>query len=333
MPLTSLEYLKSRTSMPETDLLAPLETSAQAENWSASARKAIHEDYWGQTILEHVSQELANEDDFMRLWAKIQYHEFLFGSRKGRKFVRRQGLWPRSLLGRPRVTKTEDLAAIPYFPFLYDGKVEAISLRVMTYLRQHLYRNLMAPLVRPDTALFDLGSGWGRHAIMFASLFPGLPVHAGELSRAGQQVTEILAARLALPVTAFAFNYLDWQDMVARVRNCAESRVIVFSSHSIEQVTFVDKAMWTALLDSGKDIHFVHIEPVGWQIEANSASKFSRPPKRRRGAGGGYNKNLIAVIDSLQADGRIRDLNVVPDYISFSNLKNSGTLIRFSGAA
>lgn len=333
LALTSLEYLRTRTAMPEADILSPLTSAEYAAGWSSNERKELHEDYWGRTILDFVISEPEKVTEFERLWSRIQYKEFLTGSSRGKKLVRKQRRWTRLLLGRPALSDTDDLADIPSVPFLFEGREKIISLREMVRLRQQIIGNLIAPLVQADTALFDLGSGWGRHALMFAYRFPRLTVHAGELSLAGQAVTDELAQRFSLPVETFDFNYLEWQDLAERVRNCPQRRIIIFTSHSIEQVTFVDKAMWLALLHSRKEVSFIHIEPVGWQIAANSASCYSQPPMFEHGPGAGYNKNLIAIIDSLAFEGLIRDLDVAPDYISMSRFKNSGTLIRFSGAA
>lgn len=328
MALTSLDYLRSRTAIPAQGALICSDADL-SEGWSSGARKAIHEDYWGETVLKFVKSRLSQPTDFISTWNQIQTHEYLEGSTKGLKFARRQKHWARSLLGRPRVDDHAELAAIPFLPFLFEKRVEEISLRVMGMLRQQIFCSLIAPHVKPGTALFDLGSGWGRHALMFAHAFPTLSVHAGELSQAGQATTQLLADHFNLRVRAFGFNYLKWQDLIDRVRACPEPNIIIFSSHSIEQVTFVDKAMWVALAAIGKSITFLHVEPVGWQIAANSSSPYSRPPLRDLGPMGGYNKNLIAIADALHDGGIVRDMSVIADFIALGNVANSGTLLRF----
>jgi hypothetical protein len=214
-------------------------------------------------------------------------------------------------------------------PFLFRGKVEKISLRVLCHLRRQIFGGFPGPIRAEETALFDLGSGWGRHALMFAKAHPGLAVHAGEISAAGRAVTQTLAGHFGISVESFAFDYLDWQDMVARVEAVPQPEVVIFSSHAIEQVTFADLAMWERLAALPRRLRFFHLEPVGWQIAQNAATPFSRPPKPAKPVNWGYNKNLIAIVDRLQATGLIRDLAVSLDHIAFGQTHNSGTLVTF----
>jgi hypothetical protein len=117
--------------------------------------------------------------------------------------------------------------------------------------------------------------------------------------------------------------------MVERVSACDREEIVIFTCHSIEQVTFADFDMWAALARLNKSVRFIHLEPVGWQISSNSASRFSRPPDPKQDAQWGYNKNLLSIVDSLKEQGLVENVVAKRDYIAFGNAYNSGTLVTF----
>lgn len=340
MPLTSFDYLKSRTNITEDLLLGPTPepvarptTDQAGPVWTSAERKRLHESYWGDLILKFVTDNLADFASFDQAWNATNFHEWLNGSKYGIRFARRKARWT-AIFSREGVIRDQArLTHIPFLRFLYEGRVERISLRVLGLLRRQILGQLVAGM-RPDaTALFDLGSGWGRHALMFADQYPGLAVHAGEISEAGQMVTRSMADRFGLSVTSFAFDYLNWEDMAERVAAVPQPDVIVFSSHSIEQVTFVDSRMWERLAGLPKRVRFIHVEPVGWQLSGNAATIYSRAPKTSKPVRWGYNKNLLAVVDHLEAKGLIHKVQVTPDFIAFGKMSNSGTLVTFQNFA
>jgi hypothetical protein len=342
MPLTSFDYLKTRTNITldllyglprqPTGVVAEVTNAPQDVLWTSAERKRLHESYWGDVIQSFVEQNLAGFATHDSAWQAIHAHETFTGSRFGKRFAGRRRHWTALFTRQGRSSTHASMTHIPFVPFLYGGKVERISLRVLCLLRRQIFGAFPGPLQPGQTALFDLGSGWGRHALMFASANPGLAVHAGEISAAGRAVTQRLSGHFGIPVESFAFDYLDWQDMVARVAAAPEPEIVIFSSHAIEQVTFADLAMWERLATLPKRVRFVHLEPVGWQISANAGSPYSRPPKASKPVNWGYNKNLIAIVDRLQDAGLITDLAVSPDQIAFGHTLNSGTLVTFRNA-
>lgn len=327
-PLTTAAYLSSRTAMPEHSFLRPDYVLLRNSEWTSADRRKLHEDYWGRFLYDYLS-EIPESAAFDEAWASLQYHEFLKGSGEGSRFLRRVTGW-RALLSRSgKVTDLRAQVALPFLKFLFDGTVEPISLRLMCLLRKQIIGDLIRNINHENTALFDLGSGWGRHALMFAKQYPDLKVFAGELSEGGQNITRWFSERFALPVETFGFDYLDWEDLVERAARCDRKELLFFSCHSIEQVTFNDVEMWKALLDLKKSVTFIHLEPVGWQFVSNAESSLSQPPDRAQGVHWGYNKNLVAIVDSLLSERRIRDLSVAPDYLAFGNTFNTGSLITF----
>lgn len=314
--------------MPAGDILRPDPQALQQSTWTSEERKSLHEDYWGSFIFDFV-KTLPADSSFEEAWRSVHYHEFLRGSGEGRTFARRMTNWKSNFTRRGKLKNEADLVTVPFLQFLFEDVSEPISLRVMCLLRKQLIGGLLDGIVPEKTALFDLGSGWGRHSTMFAEKYPQLQVHAGEISSGGQSVTRWFAERYGFSIQAFPFDYLAWKDMVERVSACDREEIVIFTCHSIEQVTFADFDMWAALARLNKSVRFIHLEPVGWQISSNSASRFSRPPDPKQDAQWGYNKNLLSIVDSLKEQGLVENVVAKRDYIAFGNAYNSGTLVTF----
>ena len=105
---------------------------------------------------------------------------------------------------------------------------------------------------------------------------------------------------------------------------------MIFSNHSIEQVTYLQKALFDQILEQSQNIQFLHIEPVGWQVDQSSkALKHSTPPAKKLGEMGGYNKNLVWLVKALQMEGKIADLAIETNYVARHNIDNSGTKVSF----
>lgn len=187
----------------------------------------------------------------------------------------------------------------------------------------------VAPLVDSDTLIVDLGSGWGRYSIAFCAAFPGIEVVSGELTASGRRSTALVAEKAKLPITSVPFDYYAHANIIDVVAASPRRNVVVFSSHSIEQVPYLDRAMFDDFLAlEGKRVTFVHIEPVGWQIAgpANDAD-MSRPPNAADGPYGGYNRNLFLIMLTLAGEGKVVIERAEPYYFAAINTRNTGALI------
>lgn len=331
-PLTTIEYLRARTAIAEEALLAPPPQDALAEEWRSAHRKGLHEDYWGRLILEFVEGQLGDAEELFELWDAINRHEALVGSSRGKKFTRRF----ESPLGRAlrRVGPNGDATVEQAFTFtwLFRGSEEQVSLVNANLLRREIYTGLIERHVDEGTAIIDLGSGWGRYSTLLASRFPGARVFSGELSESGRRVTQLLSERFDLGIHSFAFNYLDWGGLREVVERTEADRWVVFSNHSMEQVTYVDGGMFEFMLDASPDVRFLHVEPVGWQVASAGGESRCNAPKTSLGPHGGYNKNLIWIVQDLLQRGRIHQLSVDVDHLAFGNPHNAGTKVEFRSA-
>ena len=328
-PLTTIEHLRARTAIAEDALLAPPPQDTLAEEWRSAHRKDVHEDYWGRLILEFVEGRIGEASELFELWDAVNRHEALVGSSRGKKFAKRFD----STLGRAlrKVSPNGDVALEQAFTFawLYRGSEEQVSLANANLLRREIYTGLFERHVNEGTAIVDLGSGWGRYSTLLASRFPGARVFSGELSESGRKVTRLLSDRFDLGIHSFAFNYLDWSGLREVVEQAEADRWVVFSNHSMEQVTYVDGGMFEFLLDAAPDVRFLHVEPVGWQVASAGRESRCNAPKAALGPHGGYNKNLIWIVQDLLQRGRIQQLSVDVDHLAFGNPHNAGTKVEF----
>ena len=199
---------------------------------------------------------------------------------------------------------------------------------------------LVAGYCADDTRrIVELGSGWGAN--LFGLWLAGAPRAAEyvalEYTEAGREATRLLAgteAALDLKVIPFDYHAPD----LAAFRTA--EKTVVFTAHSIEQITHLNDALFEELLAIPGLDRVVHVEPVGWQLLADTAAGpliglLSRivPPRlsleldlRRRSRSTGYNVDLLPKLRALERAGRIRIERIEKNYVG-TNPLNPGTAI------
>ena len=331
---TSLETLvndiSQKTSVSPKMIYGNVDRAKMSGGWHDSERKALHEDYWGNLIFEEVQSSLSKGvTSFEELWEHINFHEFFKGSNRGKKIVNKSERWwnVQGLMNR-----STNIMHRPAADFLFREEVEKVSPFVMNSMRRDRMLTLIRPYIQDDTAIIDLGSGWGRYSTLFARNFKGVDVFAGEISEAGRTTTQAISAYFSLGIKSFDFNYQSWNELIEVLKSLKDRHLVIFSNHSIEQVTYLNMSLFTDILSHCSDVQFVHVEPVGWQLTNERKSlDFSRPPKAKLGPNKGYNKNLAVILKQLSDDKKIKDLSAITNYLSFGNTRNSGTLLTYRG--
>jgi hypothetical protein len=224
------------------------------------------------------------------------------------------------------------LAGRPLPPCLSPRCIDTITRIAIT--------DLVAGYCNADTRrIIELGSGWGTN--LFYLWLGGAPRAAAyvamEYTEAGREATQLLAGTepgLALAVRAFDYHRPDLSEFRSY------DRTVVFTSYSIEQITQLGDALFEELLAIPGLDRVVHVEPVSWQLQADSAFgslvgwlSYVVPPRlsleidvRRRSRAAGYNKNLISKLRALERAGRIRIERIEKNYIG-PNPVNPATAI------
>jgi hypothetical protein len=178
-----------------------------------------------------------------------------------------------------------------------------------------------------DTVI-ELGSGWGNYLMRI--WLSGGPrdarYYACEYTRTGRACTEALATlEPGLKIVPVAFDYR--QPDFSAIEPGA--RTVVYTSHSVEQVDVLPRALFEKLLALSDEVVGLHLEPVGWQVRRERGERlpaFSEAHQRRCQKYE-YNRNLWPLLLQLEADGLIAIQEAIPDIVGMSY--NPATLIRW----
>jgi hypothetical protein len=201
------------------------------------------------------------------------------------------------------------------------GSPVTLPRAAMTGARRDLIQRILLEACTPETEMVvELGSGGGLN-LLNLHLWggPRVPYRALEPTDSGRRCTEILAALdpgLDLMTAPFDFEQPRY-DPLGRV----DRHVLVFTVHSIEQVTELPREALTGLLDRCPSMTCVHFEPVGWQIVDQPDRASHEYAVRQR-----YNRNLWPLLQELEAGSALKVETVVPDLFG-DKYKNPGTLI------
>lgn len=334
-PTEQAEIIRAMTSIEDASLMAP----SAAARAVAAPITGQYDDYWAETAFAVLEQEEITPLTFDQVRRRLSIREFVLNAGWGMKQLGRRGsplksFWRRlrfSMARRrqPGLTEVGYVERVGRAPRIERGRQIVGTLGEAVDGATRMTLEAVAPLVDSDTLIVDLGSGWGRYSIAFCATFPGIEVISGELTASGRRSTALVAEKAKLPITSVPFDYYDHANIIAAVAASPRSNVVVFSSHSIEQVPYVDRAMFDYFLElKGKRVTFVHIEPVGWQIAglANDAN-MSRPPNVAGGPYAGYNRNLFLIMLTLADEGKVAIERAEPYYFSAINTRNTGALI------
>lgn len=187
--------------------------------------------------------------------------------------------------------------------------------------------------------IVEMGSGWGA---MIGSLWlRGTPRDAEywalEYTEAGRQTSELLAKaepRFRLQTRAFDYHNADFSYLTETLET------VVYSTYSIEQITFIKDELIDRILAIPGFSRCVHIEPVGWQVAPEEftarldriGKKLGLPPLNQAAASArrcwrhGKNRNLLETLRRYERAGKIVIETVDRDLVANDAL-NPGTLV------
>lgn len=213
----------------------------------------------------------------------------------------------------------------------------------------------LSQLIRPDTtAVMEVGSGWSSNLFQLylahgTTRSKKIIYYGGEYTREGQVCAKFLAERdPGLKYRAFGFDYRN-PNVEFLVRQ--KGHILLFTSHSIEQVDLIDPALFDQLAAIPNPVTVVHFEPVGWQRmpellqrrEAGDAAFFEEIGTRAlRGDITSvaenaawwswrleYNRNLLPIVSRLEGAGTVRMLRTAWDFSGAGNVLNPSSLIHY----
>lgn len=174
-------------------------------------------------------------------------------------------------------------------------------------------------------AIIETGSGWGYN--LFNIWMRGgrrVPCHAYEYTEAGRETCRrvLEAARDGPDVSIHAFDY-HAADLSAV--NGRYKRPLIYTSHSIEQITLLPQTCIDAFLSVGEEVNVLHFEPVSWQFAPDEVAS---ERVRRHCEKSGYNDNLWPLLRTNAAAGRLLIEETMANVMA-PKLTNSSGLIRW----
>jgi hypothetical protein len=194
----------------------------------------------------------------------------------------------------------------------------------MTGARRDLIQRMLLDACEPDTRLVvELGAGGGINLLnLWLWGGPLVPYYALEPAETGRETAAMLAAlEPKLDLTTLPYDYEHPRyDELPRVGGHA----LVFTVHSVEQVTELPREAITGLFELGARVTGLHFEPVGWQVVDEPDEAASEYAQRQL-----YNRNLWPLLKELEAAGELAIEAVQPDLFGDKS-KNPGTLIVWS---
>ena len=213
----------------------------------------------------------------------------------------------------------------------------------------------LAQLVRPNTtAVMELGSGWSSNLFQIylahgATRSKKMIYYGGEYTREGQICGKLLAAHEPkMNYRAFSFDYRD-PNVTFLTRQ--KGHILLFTSHSIEQVDVINPELFEQLRAIPNPVTVVHFEPVGWQRDSTLLARreaqdteFFENLGAQALAGNTtsvnensawwswrleYNKNLLPILQRLEDQNAIKMIRRAYDFAGTANVLNPSTLLHY----
>jgi hypothetical protein len=190
-------------------------------------------------------------------------------------------------------------------------KIVTLPRAVLVGGRRDLITRVLAGACTPRTSMVvELGSGWGQNLLdLYLAGGPRTArYYALEPTEEGRECVEFLA-NLApdLELTALPFDFEEPRYELPT----DNEHVLVFTCHSIEQITELPLEAITGLFGLGASLTVVHFEPIGWQIGGGTVAAATEEHSQRRR----YNQNLWPLLGGLADAGEIQIKTVAPDII------------------
>lgn len=237
---------------------------------------------------------------YERVWAEV--------ADAAERHAAREGSLARAL----RLTEAEWIgASLEAADGTAYGKRVVLPKAALHGARRALHSHVLSTALPEADLVVELGSGWGNNLLdLHLAGGPRARFFALEPTRFGRAAVERLAALdPSLDLTTLYFDY-ERPDYRALPSG---RRLLVFTSHSIEQISQLPEAVITGLFSLAEEIVGVHFEPVGWQIRPDTGIEAGA--RRDYSLANGYNENLWPLLNELAVAGELTIETVVPDIV------------------
>jgi hypothetical protein len=213
----------------------------------------------------------------------------------------------------------------------------------------------LAGLIRPDTtAVMEVGSGWSSNVFQTylahgATRSKKIIYYGGEYTTEGQLCAKYLAKQD--PLLQYRSFYFDYRNPNVEFLVRQKGHILLFTSHSIEQVDLINPALFDQLRAIPNPVTVVHFEPVGWQRIPELMARRTAQDRAYFEALGAramdgsiasvpenaawwswrleYNKNLLPIVQQLEDQGTINVVRRAYDFSGHANVLNPSSLLHY----
>jgi len=160
--------------------------------------------------------------------------------------------------------------------------------------------------MNPVKAIVELGAGFGQNLVKMIYRYGPLQaqIYAGEYTQSGQDLAKFLFEK----IPGFSAKVFHFDHKAPDISVVQESQdILIFSCHSIEQVTKIPDDYFERLTQGKERVHGLFFEPFGFQISSPSmtpgdVSKQHEAQAKERE----WNLNFAQVLLKAQERGTIK---------------------------
>jgi hypothetical protein len=267
----------------KTSTLAGRLEGSQHEQW-----RAFYERAWAFRAAFMRARIREGETNPYRIIKRLQAHErkYELGSSADetsfsrRLFAPEQGITP---AGTPVVRRSS-----------FRGKSIVVPFHAVTPLSDFIIDFIDE--TGPYDAIIELGCGYGRN--LFEIFYRGGPADSqycgGELTQSGVEIaSELAALEPRLQARFFRHDHLA-PDFGHLPRF---ERPLVFTVHSLEQVSLINPALFQAMAGLGDEVVGMHLEPFGFQMANLGPATEAHAAYFRENA---WNENFAAALQQAR---------------------------------
>ena len=199
--------------------------------------------------------------------------------------------------------------------YFYNNKICSYNINKIYQIRYDYINLLILRKIIKFDEIVDLGSGYGERMLMLKPyLKSNTKIYLGEFTNSGIHAQKYLIKKYKFKnIISFLFDYNDLEKKYSfKLKN-----PIFTTFQSIEQITNLKENFLKNLKKKFKinKIHFLHLEPVGFQL--NKYDKFDKLSKNYN-IRNAYNQNLISLIKKSS----VKNFKIEKDIYTIVDKKN-----------
>lgn len=198
----------------------------------------------------------------------------------------------RFLTGEAQITPLNDASSSYILERYIRGTIER-----MEFLARHVDKDTQA--------IIELGCGYGLNLFRLAPILdrPDIKYIGAEYTESGRNLCQKLSALPTAPQVQIEFVDHKKPDFsfIGKYEN-----VLIFTCHSLEQVKNLPEDYFTVLSMSAKNVHAIHFEPFGFQMDCSTSSSQTHEALIKEK---GWNLNMYSCLLSAKESGAIRILD------------------------